>query len=71
MDLGMFACYILWHTNISKRRKGLVVPVCLLTEIRTAQELLDHMDIQATMIYTHLLNRDGRGVRSPFDTLRL
>jgi integrase len=39
------------------------------TDIRTVQSLLGHKDVQTTMIYTHVLQQGGEGVRSPLEDL--
>jgi integrase len=47
---------------------GFVATLCFtISNIQTVQELLGHKDVQTTMIYTHVLNRGGRGVKSLLD----
>jgi len=43
--------------------------VCSRQFVEYSDRLLGYQDVKTTMVYTHVLNRGGRGVRSPFDSL--
>ncbi len=57
------------HDNVGAADRGLTKPEQQRKPIGTAQELLRHKHLETTMIYTHVLNRGGQGVKSPTDAL--
>jgi len=61
-----------WRTRIKPSGRTSSFATHLLEDgydIRTVQELLGHKDVSTTMIYTHVMNKGGKGVRSPVDSL--
>ena len=76
---GTEKAYLGWAVKKAARRVGLTKRVTshsprhsfathlLEADIPAIQDLLGHKDVSTTMIYTHVLNKGGRGVRSPLD----
>ena len=67
--LKRVTCHTFRHSGVYPALRGTTHVLGAGYDIRTVQELLGHQDVRTTMIYTHVLNRGGKGVRSPADTL--
>ena len=69
MTLMIFGMLILAYLIGAIPFGYLIVKISTGQDIRTIQELLGHSDVKTTMIYTHVLNKGGKGVESPADRL--
>jgi site-specific recombinase XerD len=63
------SCHTLRHSGVYPPSRGTTHLLKSGYDIRTVQDLLGHKDVSTTMIYTHVLNRGGKGVQSPADAL--
>jgi site-specific recombinase XerD len=63
------SCHTFRHSGVYPALCGTTHLLADGYDIRTVQELLGHKDVRTTMIYTHVLNRGGLGVKSPMDAL--
>ena len=66
----MAVAYALWNAFACALRISILNKILEAGyDIRTVQELLGHKDVKTTMIYTHVLQKGGMGVKSPLDML--
>ena len=71
-EINAFLTHLAVKENVSASTQNQALSALLFLYrhvIRTVQELLGHKDIRTAMVHTHALNRGGKGVKSPADTL--